>query len=68
MYPSKGRLDNGTLALAFETHDAASTREKRQEINVTLCSLVAWSCTFSLIQAFTKEMWGGAAFEIEVAM
>jgi hypothetical protein len=28
------------LALAFETHDAASAREKRQEINVTLCGLV----------------------------
>jgi hypothetical protein len=36
MYPSKGRSGNGTLSFAFDTHDAAAAREKRQEINVTL--------------------------------
>jgi hypothetical protein len=56
MYPSKGILDNGILSLAFDTHYAASAREKRQEKNVTHSGL-AWFITFSLIQAFTNKMW-----------
>jgi hypothetical protein len=53
MYPSKGISENGILSLAFDTHNAAPAREKRQEINVTHSGL-AWSTIFSLIQAFTK--------------
>jgi hypothetical protein len=56
MYPLRGIfLDNGILSLAFDTHDAASAREKRQEINVTHSGL-AWFIIFSLIQAFTNKM------------
>ena len=67
MYPSKGRVDNGMLALAFETHNAASAREKRQDINLTLSGF-AWVRTLSRIYTFTKEMWGYVASEFEVAM
>jgi hypothetical protein len=46
MYPSKGRSGNGTLSFAFDTHDAAAAREKRQEINVTLPGF-AWFIIFA---------------------
>ena len=67
MYPSQDRSDNRILLLAFDTHDAASAREKRQEINVTRSGL-AWLITLSLIQAFTKRMWGCATFVLLVAI
>ena len=36
------RSDNRSFLLAFDTHDAASAREKSQGINVTLHT--SWSC------------------------
>jgi hypothetical protein len=66
MYPSKGRSGNGSLAFAFEIHDIASTREKRQENNVTHAGLETFS-TFSRIQAFTNKLWACATCILFVA-
>ena len=67
MYPSKGRSDSRILFLAFDTHDAASAREKRQVIYVTHPGLASLR-TFVLIRAFTKQMWGCPTFGLVEAM
>jgi hypothetical protein len=56
MYPSKGRSGNWILSLAFDRHNAASAREKRQVVNVTQSGL-SWVSTFSRRHAFTRKMW-----------
>jgi hypothetical protein len=43
----------GNLSLAFDNHNAASAREKCQDINVKQSGL-PWLITFSLIQAFQQ--------------
>ena len=50
MYPSKGKSGKGSLAFAFEIHDIASTREKRQEIKETHAGLASFK-TLSRIWA-----------------
>jgi hypothetical protein len=67
MYPSKGRSGNWILSLAFDRHNAASAREKRQVVNVTQSGL-AGLITFSLIKAFTRKMWCCATSKLLVAI
>ncbi len=67
MYPSKGRSGNGSLAVAFEIHNIASTREKRHEIKEAHAGLASFK-TFSLTCAFTSKFWGCTTFILFVAI